>query len=134
MKITVRQLNESIGPLVKLGSLLTEPALKLRMARVIKQVRSEKELVDQVRKEAAENCGAVVLGDGRIDVKGDQIKILTEEFKKLDEQDVELRFDTFSLDSLQEHLNSNDMVDLEWLYGGLEEVEKTGLSEVPAAA
>jgi hypothetical protein len=129
MKITVKQLNQSIDPLIKLGGLLTEPALKLRMARVIKQVRAEKELIDQIRQEAAVKCGAEMLGDGRVNVKGDQIKVLTEEFKKLDNEEVELRFDTFTLESLESHLNSNDLVDLEWLYGGLEE---SALSIVPA--
>jgi len=124
MKLTVRELLESQGALLRIGSITDNSVLKFRLGRVIKQVKKVLAEVEETKVAACEREGGVLRRNGDVswyefpngNKEGE--KRINAEYKELIKEEVEIVFDHFSQESFEPlPINSNDIGDCLWLFG-----------------
>lgn len=126
MKVKVEKLEDSKGSLASLAALKIKGPVKTRIARVVRQVEAQMEAHEKVKEERAEHFGVLKeeKPDGKVFEFPDEAKRkeFMAELKEMREQEVDIIFDTFELKQLEDlDLSAFDLINLEWLYGGLPE-------------
>jgi hypothetical protein len=127
LRVKIKTLLKSIGALGSLGSLRLAGPKKLRIARIIKQVNSELETFNDVRKGVYESHG------GEYDKPKDKFNFKTPEGEtladaevdKIVEEEVDIIFDKFSLKDFESlEISAMDVLSLEWLLTESLDVQK----------
>ena len=136
MKVILKDILQGNESLAKLASAKLNSTLKLRLGRVIKQVKGEMENIEEVRQD-------LLRQHAQYDPSTDAYKFSTPEKKKEFEkawreligEEADIRFDRFAVDDFAElgEVTANDLVNLEWLFGTIEE-EAARPEDVAAAA
>lgn len=115
MKIKLKDLIVSSNAIQKLAATPLNVKIAFRLKRILKQVTSELETFESARKELCEKYGTLE-GD-RYEFEPDEKLKFEEEFNQLMEEEVEIKFDRFSEDSLASvEFAASDLLALEWLF------------------
>lgn len=127
MQITIQQLTRSTEALNKLAVADADAALKFRIARVLKQVIEEQSTATQQHKALLDKYGTLQADGSYVFLTADARKGFDEEYAGLYQQEVEIRFDKFTPESVGKFLSAIDIVNLEWLLTTLDAPETDAL-------
>ena len=120
----IKELLASAPALSRLSAMPLNATLAFRLKRIVKQVNSELETFEAQRKESCERYGTLSEDKSQYDFTDEKRKAFEEDFNKLMEEEVEIRFDHFTEESLAgEKIAASDLMLLEWLFVGAEKPE-----------
>jgi hypothetical protein len=130
MKVAYQDLLDSQNSLGNLGSVRKMvPAIKLRVARVVKQVKPELETFEENRQELLEKLGIYDKEKETFVFPSHEVaKQFKREFDAMKKVTVDIRFGKFQLSDFEklEEITAIDLANLAWLYGGLDAEAETG--------
>lgn len=119
MKISLKDLQNSQASLIAIGSVPINSAMKFRLARVIKQVESALQEVNEAQIELFKREGGVTADGRRYQFPTPETgKKVADEYAELVKEEVEIKFDRFSEDTFEKlNLSSVDIANTLWLFG-----------------